>query len=531
MLFWSLSLLYHAVERIFQSIVTTLLYLSLLIAVGHYTGWIERWIWFVLEKEASKVVNGAKVTIGGFRLDWSVILQGKIRVEISNAVLHTPQRQLWGWESPLIARAGKARVEVNAPITIFHEVFLRQKLPIDIYSVYVADIQVFVERHDQVINIYLCDPAAILPPPPYLTPPQNLAGASLTESVDFIRSQSDPLMGGRILGDDDIENEEDAILPSEIDLQQEKHKEQAQKLVSDMLQAVQSLGRAAQRGALHTAVKQQGLEIAERLRDGLSKRSRNTQNLEQGVALIEQVGKVAVESLKAPKLILLERKRGGVGPKPPLARVGRIYLKDVRVFTKDSWIQITHADQDNKQTRVKEHTGAFGSNRQAPSDTLLDEPETGIKRVHWNRPIYIETLVLRASELCPPMSSKDETDPDFPAIYQPMDKIADVVFRRLLAEMAKSNAGRLFSTALGEVLSFIQSNPQAMQATSQGTATPSTTSTANVRSTYPLATDASVKNAHGSAATLTTTLTSNSASTAPLNSMGSMSDSTHEVHV
>jgi hypothetical protein len=498
--------------------------------VGHYAGWIERWIWFVLENEASKVVNGAKVTIGGFRLDWSVILQGKIRLEVSNAVLHTPQRQLWGWESPLIARAGKARVEVNAPITIFHEVFLRRKLPIEIYSIYVADIQVFVERHDQVINVYLCDPAAILPPPPYLTPPQSLAGTSLTEPVDFVRSQSDPLMGGRILGSD-IDNEEDQIVPSEIDLQQEKHKEQAQKLVSDMLQAVQSLGRAAQRGALHTAVKQQGLEIAEKLRDGLSKRSRNTSNLEQGVALIEQVGKVAVESLKAPKLILPERKRGGVGPKPPLARVGRIYLKDVRVFTKDSWIQITHADKDNKQTRVKEHTGAFGSDRQTSSDTP-DEPEAGIKRGHWNRPIYIETLVLRASELCPPMSSKDETDPDLPAIYQPMDKIVDVVFRRLLAEMAKSNAGRLFSTALGEVLSFIQSNPQAIQ-TSQGSATQSTTSTANLKRAYPSSSDAAEKIVHGSSATLTTTLTSNSnsASTIPLNSMGSMSDSTQEVHV
>ena len=80
-----------------------------------------------------------------------------------------------------------------------------------------------------------------------------------------------------------------------------KHQEHAQKLLHDMLQAVQTLGRAAQRGSLQSAVKQHGLEIAERLRDGLSTRNRDTAKLEDGVALIEQVGKVAVESLRLPR--------------------------------------------------------------------------------------------------------------------------------------------------------------------------------------------------------------------------------------
>lgn len=466
MAFWLLSALKFALERVVYSVVTSLLCLCLAIAVGHYCGWIERWVWFVLEKEASKVVNGAHVTLGSFRLDWSAILQGKITLHASNAVLHTPQRQIWGWESPVIGRIGKATVEVNAPITIVHEIFLRTKLPIEVYSVFISDVQVFVERHDQVVNVYLCDPAAVLPPPPFLNPlsPRG-ADEALQDAVDFNRS--DPLIAMRKDSEDDEEdggdNNSDGNTP-----QQEKHKEQAQKLVNEMLYAVQNLGRAARKGALHTAVKQQGLEIAERLRDGLSTRNRNTSNLEQGVALIEQVGKVAVESLQAPKLILPERKKGRGGPEPPMARVGRIVMKDIRIFTKDSWIQLS-IDEKNHNAKIKEHTGAFGGNS-GKEDLGL----TATKRGNWNRPIYIQSLVVRASELCPPMSLKDENNPEFPAVYQPIDKIVEVLWRRLLAEMAKSNAGRLFSTALGEVLSFIKSNPQS---TTPNNSNPSTSLT------------------------------------------------------
>lgn len=507
MLFWVFSVLLGTIQRVVYSIYSATLYLCLAVAVGHYFGWIERWIWCVLEKEGSKILNGATITIGSFRLDWSAILQGKITLHASNVVLHTPQRQVWGWESPLIGRIGKASVEVNAPITIVHEIFFRKHLPLEIYSVFIADVQVFVERHDQVVNVYLCDPAAVLPPPPYLTPPScphpQATGEAhlLAEPLDFSRSKSDPLMGAHndnaedLLGGtpaDPFEDEEDDILlqkdptrskmamsvghSSEDTPVKEKHKEQAQKMVQDMLQTVQSLGRAARKGSLHTAVKQHGMEMAEKLRDGLSTRNRNTSNLEQGVALMEQVGKVAAESLKAPKLILPERKVGEGGPKPPMARVGRIVLKDARIFTKDSWIQITQDEKNHKTTKLKEHTGAFGVNSSI-SGSSKDDPAPPLKRGNWNRPIFLENLVVRASELCPSMSLKDENNPDLPAVYQPIDKILEIVWRRLLAEMAKSNGGRLFSTALGEVLSFIQSNPQQTQNSSSNSATISTTTT------------------------------------------------------
>merc|ERR1712238_318480 len=75
----------------------------------------------------------------------------------------------------------------------------------------------------------------------------------------------------------------------------------------------------------------------------------------------------------------------------------------------------------------------------------------------WNKPIYIERMVLRPSELSPSMSMVDCHN--LPAIYHSVDKVVEVVLRRLLVEIAKSNTGKLFSTAIGEVLSVMVSNP------------------------------------------------------------------------
>lgn len=394
------------------------------------TGWMERWIWFVVEHEASKVLNGSKVTIGSFRVDWSEILQGRISVEGSNVILHTKERREWGWESPLIARVGCVSAKLNIPIILFHEIVLKKKLPIEVYSVSVSDIQVFIERHDQVINVYLCDPAAVLPTPPYANSPpptrepNDEPGGSASDLTQLPQGEQDKSSKG---DEDKAEN-----------------RERAEKLVQDMLKTVQSLGKAAQEGSLNTAVKQHGVEMVEHVRNELSNRNRNTPRLEQGVAVMEQVGKVAAKSLKAPKMILPERKPGE-GPPPPDVRIGHIVAKDIRVFTKDSWISVSNFGSNNKLDSMVD------------ADAQSQTTENQGKKGNWNTPIYIESLVIRASELCPPMSAKDEDG--MPAVYQRVDKVIEIVWRRLLAEMAKSNTGRLFSTAFGEVLSFIQTQP------------------------------------------------------------------------
>ena len=67
--------------------------------------------------------------------------------------------------------------------------------------------------------------------------------------------------------------------------------------------------------------------------------------------------------------------------------------------------------------------------------------------------VLTRTLV-RAAELSPGLSLMDP-DTGLPAIYQPIDKLIEVMARKILAELAKSQSGRLFQNAVGEVLGII----------------------------------------------------------------------------
>jgi hypothetical protein len=447
-------------------LLTVLIYLALAIAIGYYLGWLERWIWFVLEKEAKKILNSTKVTMGSFQIDWSELLQGKVTLHASNVVVHTPKRDEWQWESPLIARVGKASVTCNAPICIFHDVFFKKEVPIEAYTVVASDVQVFVERRDSVINVYLLNPMLILPPPPEQEDEINDQHEEATSTTLTEKSSSSGNGRGK-----KREGYSTATTtpPKNNNVDTDDHSnEQAKLLVDEMLHAVQDLGRAATRGELPGAIKQQGLELVDRLKGF---RQQDT-NLEEGIRVIQQVGKVAVESLQsAPKLILPQPDSNKKG-KPVFIRVGRIVINDMRIFTKDSWIK-----PNDPQDDIQSPSTAGTPSRATPNNSIKKTSTTtkngtvtnsnisvgNNNKGSWNKPIFIERLTVRASELSPPMSMKD--DQDLPAIYQNVDRVAEIVWRRLLAEMAKSNTGKLFSTAMGEVLSVMITNRQSGKAT------------------------------------------------------------------
>eukprot|EP00536_Pseudo-nitzschia_multiseries_P008344 jgi/Psemu1/296883/fgenesh1_pm.210_\ len=487
------NLLHKSVE----GILTALIYIAILIAVANHVGWLDRWIWFILEKEAKKAMNGTELTIGSFTIDWSEVLQGQITLHASNVVIHTPQREEWQWDSPLIARVGKATVECNAIITVFHVVFLQREVPIEAYTIVVADVQVFVERRNSVINVYLLNPMLQLPPPPY--PKKTGKNRRGNDSMETDDQQKQISTDGKDCERTGAESRASSVLPVSNDSSEtspdgedsffdsrsannaaeddasskrENHNQQAQVLVNEMLQAVQLLGGAAARGQLPGAIKQQGLELVGRLQG-----FREQENLEEGIRVMQQMGKVAVESLQsAPQLILPKPDTSREGDKKIIyVRIGRIVASDLRVFTKDSWINATNAQEEF----VDATSGSIGGTQSKPNNSVLFPPSSkkstniGTKNKtsdntdatdtssnlngSWNKPIFIERLVLRSSELCPPMSMKDSNN--LPAIYQSVDKVMEVVWRRLLAEIAKSNSGKLFSTAMGEVLSVMVSNP------------------------------------------------------------------------
>jgi hypothetical protein len=441
---------YSFVEQSVRFVLAGLINLALAVVVAHHFGWLERWIWFVLETEAKKILNSTKVTMGSFEIDWSELLQGKITLHASNVVIHTPKQKEWQWSSPLIARVGKASVQCNAPICIFHDIFLRKEIPIEAYTVVVSDVQVFVERRDSVINVYLLNPTLVLPPPPERNDKSSVEmededDALSTMTKDEKKDTFDPSENYSGKADTSIMTRKDSS------------DEQAKILVDEMLHAVQDLGRAATRGELPGAIKQQGLELVDRLRG-----FRKQDNLEEGIRVIQQVGKAVGESLQsAPRLILPQPDESKKG-KAVYCRVGRIVINDMRIFTKDSWI----GPIDSRQNKASASTSTSNlANVTTSSIISRNETTTNIKnsisvnnskKGSWNKPIFIEKMVVRAAELSPPMSLKDEHD--LPAIYQNVDLVVETVWKRLLAEMAKSNTGKLFSTAMGEVLSLMITN-------------------------------------------------------------------------
>lgn len=514
--------LQYIFQQTYQGVLTALISVAILIVVAHHLSWLDRWIWFIMELEARKAMNGAQVTLGSFTIDWSEILQGKITLHASNAVIHTPQRAEWRWDSPLIARIGKATVECNAPITIFHALFLRREIPIEAYTILVADVQVFVERRDSLINVFLLNPTLQLPPPPgriddktyyrddevngdhrkdinsdnddndnmTIHPTKEGPASVISKKENTEQTEmSSPLLSTKDKNDSLLNPVHGKTAATLSDGEESSnHNQQAKVLVNEMLHAVQLLGGAAARGQLPGEIKQQGLELVGRLRG-----FREQENLEEGFRVMQHMGKVAVESLQnGPRLILPKPDTSRESKKKKIIyiRVGRIAIDDMRIFTKDSWINNATTTQDdhdptdninttgtvetlNKSNNSSKKTNTTSKN--AAATTIdINKKQNG----SWNKPIIIERMILSSSELSPSLSSLD--DHNLPAIYHNVDKIVEVVLRRLLVEIAKSNTGKLFSTAMSEVLTLMVLNPHhsvPLSSTPQPTATAKTTHT------------------------------------------------------
>ena len=82
---------------------------------------------------------------------------------------------------------------------------------------------------------------------------------------------------------------------------------------------------------------------------------------------------------------------------------------------------------------------------------------TSVRRQGWARPIVIFELAMTGAELCPPMTARcPETG--MPVVGISVDRLVDILLKRIMAEIAKSNTGRLFQTAFGDVFSFVHDN-------------------------------------------------------------------------
>jgi hypothetical protein len=371
------SLLLKAVTAVILYLSQTLLTASLLVLLLYSTGWMDRIMCHLAEWNASLLLNWAPVTIGSMQVD---LIRGKVWV--SNVIVHAPQRKAWKWESPVLCRIGKAHVSTNLAHCLLFKFFLREELPLELYTVELSDIQVFVERKQQVFNFYLMDKSVTVPDP--VTDEQQ---------------------------DDEAEIETEDVAPEPLFEPEQGDNDEAQQLVDDM---VRTIGRAA-----HEGWQESGKRLASQLKQLMTQENVNkTAAMQKGVKIVQKVSQNLVAKTQNLPQVITPNRTHNEGAEIVYGRVGRIVLNDVRVFTRD---------------------------HQYSNDTSKLSSK-------WNKPICMEQVVVRAAELCAPLSATDKDQ--LPIVHQPVDKIIEVVVKRVLAEMSKSS--RFLQSAVGEVLEYME---------------------------------------------------------------------------
>jgi len=176
---------------------------------------------------------------------------------------------------------------------------------------------------------------------------------------------------------------------------------------------------------------------------------------EHGVSVMRELGKVVEKNVTDIKnqVVFLQKppgkKQGWKSMTPDDIRVGSILLREARVFNKD----ILLAKGGNGDDLVNA-TSAIVSKQSSRSlkGGKVDDPSN--RRLGWARPIVIFELAITGAELCPPMSARCPVT-GMPVVGISIDRLVDIIMKRIMAEVAKSNTGRLFQTAFGDVFSFV----------------------------------------------------------------------------
>lgn len=473
-----LTLLLRTASALINIFLFLSLTISCVLATLHKLGILQKTMHKLAEKQFSKEVNNARVTLGYLEFDFF-----RCRVSMRDAVIHTPGRQAWKWDSPLIARIG----QLDASFSLLSVINFTSNLlgyPCkDIYTVEVSDVQIFVEKRANVFNFHLLDRSLELPDPEAALSAMISLGGEKMLNVDILDGgegieskvhASDDSIGSisdsSSTGTDDSVTAapESASTPSLINatvrtksdsqssivprkkssVSSASAETKANEIFNSMLGAVSSLGKAHHEGGkegLNKAFRNQKEGFVSQLKkfrdnlDGPSARSDGGVSEGNGVKMKQ----VALESMKVMKHIgktvekeikeqvgtfktSIPKKQGWVKKvNRDQFRFGRIILKDIRIFTKDMILK-----RKSSEATPPEKTKVEG----------------------WSKPILLKLVAISGSELSP---SAMKDDDGLPSIGRTIDKIVDAVMKRVLAEMAKTNTGRLLQNTLGEVFAWM----------------------------------------------------------------------------
>jgi len=389
------------------------LWMCILVVILYKFGYVKRLIVFFTERELTKALNNTTVTISNMEVDF--LLQ---RVEIFDLVIHTPQREEWRWDSPLIGRVGRLSAHVNILSLIDHPFFVKSYSVKDIYSVLAEDIQVFVEKRRNVFNFHLCDETLEIPNSrevlqsmKLLETPQGSSSKDADNEMlhdnAMITKSSSPTAAAT--STQSAESQLLNLAPSTSSAGSKHDRSEsciraetrANEIVTTVIGAVSTLGRAANEGGkegLHLALQKQKDGFVHHLKqlqavssqehnsddtddnnnDRVGKKRRindfkkksdgGTIRMEQialeGMRVMQQVGKVVeknvsnikeqVDSFSKPP----PKKVGFVSKAQiDLFRVGGVVVKDLRVFTKDMMMVVPTTNR----TGVPKTTAAAAS--------------------------------------------------------------------------------------------------------------------------------------------------------------------------
>ena len=358
--------------------------------------------------------------------------------------------------------------------------------------------QVFVEKRRNVFNFHLLDPSLDLPEAADVM--ESLRGLQHQQRVEAMavtttvhgeesqhnmpqaqaQAQADALIGSPPSVESATDVFSDALTTAVSTDVHGDAEDKANEIVTNVLDAVSTIGKAANEGGkegLHTALMSQKAgfvsqlkELKAKVADGKSKAAlqRSSSSLgrmaKDSITVMKQMGRAVeknvselreqVDSYHQPP-----PKKKGHRPPKDILRFGCIVVRDARIFMmtqKNAVASMSAAAVAADDSETKATTAAAASTASAGLTTKPSTDDASIKSTiegGWSKPIRIKEIAVSGAELCPPMRSRDENG--LPGVGLPVEKVADILIKRFLAETAKTNSGRVLHTAFGEVFSWI----------------------------------------------------------------------------
>lgn len=422
-----------------------------IISLLHQSGALRRYVIKFAEAEVSKVLNGALVTLSDAQVD---LWRGKVVVH--DFLIHNKDRGTWKWDSPCLVRVGRIEASLNfaSVIQLPHIGRILNHNFFDIYTVLVEDVQVFAEKRKSVFNFHLLDASLDIPDHEPIMNEYN----KRKERDALLETVNNKLDATKSQGLDTEEQRGDAASGRDVISPLREKEDEANKIIEKLVGTVSNLGKAAGEGGskgLKAAVITHKDSWVKNLKELHSKSPASSFASRQGSDFKEDwsrqknkmkslgnaLGKVVeqnVSDIKHQMAFLQQpppKKEGWPSSPPEYIRVGSFMLREGRIFTKD--VLVGKGEETTTELPEKDN---------------MDRHISG-----WSRPIVIFELSLTSAEMSPSMSARDPNT-GMPVVGIPMDRFLDIIMKKLMAEVAKYNTGRLFQTAFGDVFSFVDAN-------------------------------------------------------------------------